>query len=77
MPNKSADCISRPSTPLITANTDPTAVQQGGSGQGKSSDSMIMVVDDDDHITNCPKSKLLCLVPACMYFFETSHKHSH
>ena len=65
MPNRSAGCVSEPSSHHITANTNPTAIQQEG----------IRQFGDDDHI---PKSKLLCLAPAISYIvcvFETNHKH--
>ena len=52
-PNKSAGCVSGPSTRRITTNTNPSAIQQ----EGESSENAMIVDDNDDHITCCQKSK--------------------
>ena len=56
--NKSAGCVSGPSTRCIATNTNPSAIQQEGDRRfGESSENTMIVDVNDDHITSCQKSK--------------------
>ena len=64
MPNKSAGCVSGPSTRHVMTNFNPNSTQQEDNRQfGESCENLIMD-DDDDHTASCSKGKLLCLVPS-------------